>query len=117
MKALILVGGLGTRLRPMTVNIPKPLIPFCGRPMVEWQIKAFAEVGIKTIILAIGYKKELMEDFISKMVTKYKVTIECSVEEIPLGTGGPIRLAEKFLKKDDELFFLANSDIICKYPL
>lgn len=60
MKALILVGGMGTRLRPLTISLPKPLVPFCGFPMVEWQIKALVNIGVTKIILAIGYKEDLM---------------------------------------------------------
>lgn len=60
MKALILVGGMGTRLRPLTISLPKPLVSFCGFPMVEWQIKALVDIGVNKIILAIGYKEDLM---------------------------------------------------------
>lgn len=67
MKALILVGGFGTRLRPLTISLPKPLVPFCGRPMVEWQIESLAKIGVTKIVLAIGYKEKLMKDFMEEM--------------------------------------------------
>ena len=67
MKALILVGGMGTRLRPLTSKKPKPLVPFCGREMVEWQIEALVKIGVKDIIFAIGYKEDLMRNFIKRM--------------------------------------------------
>lgn len=97
MKALILVGGLGNRLKPLTLNLPKPLIPFCGRPMLEWQIKSLVDSGIDTIILAIGYREDLLIQFMNLMKSKYKVEIVCSVEKEPLNTGGPIKLAEKHI--------------------
>ena len=97
MKALILVGGFGTRLRPLTLSKPKPLVPFMGLPMVEWQIKSFVDIGVKTIILAIGYKENLMKTFMEEMKVKYKVNIICSVEKEPLNTGGPLKLAEKYI--------------------
>lgn len=93
MKALILVGGFGTRLRPLTVSLPKPLVPFCGRPMVEWQIESLVNIGVNKIVLAIGYKEKLMKEFIEKMKKKYKIEIFCSVEKEPLNTGGPLKLA------------------------
>jgi len=77
--------------------MPKPLVPFCGRPMVEWQIKSLVEIGVNKIILAIGYKEHLMKEFMKRMVKKYKIEIICSVEKEPLNTGGPIKLAEKYL--------------------
>lgn len=125
MKAVILVGGYGTRFRPLTNEVPKPLIPFLGRPMVEWQIEALVEAGVEEIVLAIGYKKELMEDFVAAMQQKYNVRLRCSVEEQPLNTAGPLKLAQKLLmrgkapapvKTAESFFFVLNSDIICDYP-
>lgn len=55
MKALILVGGFGTRLRPLTLTVPKPCVDFCNLPIVCHQIKALAEGGVKEVILAINY--------------------------------------------------------------
>lgn len=122
MKALILVGGFGTRLRPLTTNIPKPLVKFCGRPMVEWQIEALVNIGVKEIVLAICYKDDLMQQFMQQMNDKYGIKIVCSVEAEPLNTGGPIKLAEKYLRSDnndkdnERIFFVLNSDVICDYP-
>lgn len=122
MKALILVGGFGTRLRPLTSNIPKPLVKFCGRPMVEWQIEALVKIGVKEIVLAICYKDDLMKQFMKQMNDKYNISIVCSVETEPLNTGGPIKLAEKYLRSSEssdtknKMFFVLNSDVICDYP-
>ena len=60
MKALILVGGFGTRLRPLTLTIPKPLVPFANKPMILHQIEALAAVGVKDIVLAVNYRPEVM---------------------------------------------------------
>ena len=128
MKALILVGGFGTRLKPLTQNIPKPLVKFCGLPMVEWQIKSLLKIGVKKIVLAIGYKEDLMKKFMNEMKEKYNVEIICSVEKEPLNTGGPLKLAEQYLisskniyknfkKSRENLFFVFNSDVVCDYPL
>lgn len=66
MKALILVGGFGTRLRPLTFSIPKPLIEFANKPMLIHQIEALIKVGVHEIILAINYQPEVMKEEIEK---------------------------------------------------
>lgn len=60
MKALILVGGFGTRLRPMTLTVPKPLMDFGNKPILCHQIEALAKAGVKEVILAINYQPEIM---------------------------------------------------------
>jgi len=60
MKALILVGGFGTRLRPMTLTVPKPLVDFGNKPILCHQIEALAKAGVKEVILAINYQPEVM---------------------------------------------------------
>ena len=66
MKALILVGGFGTRLRPLTFSIPKPLIDFANKPMLIHQIEALVKVGVKEIILAINYQPDVMKEELDK---------------------------------------------------
>ena len=122
MKALILVGGFGTRLRPLTFSVPKPFIEFANMPIVAHQIKALAKVGVKEIILAINYQQfqpETVEKYFKKFEEEYNVKIICSPENEPLGTAGPIRLAKDLLTEnnEDELFFVFNSDVICEFPL
>ncbi|KYN95817.1 putative mannose-1-phosphate guanyltransferase [Plasmodium gaboni] len=116
MNALILVGGYGTRLRPLTLTTPKPLINFCNKPIIEHQILHLAKCGIKEIILAIAYKPTNITNFVKEMEKKYDVQIIFSIEDEPLGTGGPLKLAENYLNKYDD-FFVFNSDIICTFPL
>lgn len=106
MKALILVGGFGTRLKPLTETIPKPLVHFCGSPMVEHQINALYNIGVRTVILAIGYKPETMYQFVSNLNDKYPdLHVELSLEEKPLNTAGPIKLAEKHLLSNTNFNF------------
>eukprot|EP00917_Polyrhabdina_sp_WS-2016_P024442 GHVP01052903.1.p1 GENE.GHVP01052903.1~~GHVP01052903.1.p1 ORF type:complete len:381 (-),score=59.79 GHVP01052903.1:101-1243(-) len=116
MKALILAGGFGTRLRPLTLTVPKPLVPFANKPMILHQIENLAFVGVKEIILAVSYKVSEMEDQMKQYETEYNVKITFSVEETPLDTGGPLALASKILSESDEPFFVLNSDIMCNYP-
>ena len=88
LKALILVGGFGTRLRPLTLSCAKPLVPFCNMPILEHQIAALvSKAGVTKVILAVSYKPDDMKDFLSEMAAKYKIEIIISLEEVPLGTG------------------------------
>lgn len=117
MKGLILVGGYGTRLRPLTLTIPKPLVEFGNRPMILHQVESLAAAGVKDIVLAVNYRPEVMVATLKKYEEEYGVNITFSVETEPLGTASPLKLAEDILKKDDSPFFVLNSDIICDYPL
>lgn len=119
MKALILVGGFGTRLRPLTLTVPKPLMDFCNLPILCHQIQALAAAGVTEVVLAINYQPEVMMKQLEILEKKYKVKITCSLEDEPLGTAGPIRLAKDIILKDntDDLLFVFNSDVICHYPL
>jgi mannose-1-phosphate guanylyltransferase len=119
MKALILVGGFGTRLRPLTLTVPKPLMDFCNLPILCHQIAALAEAGVTEVILAINYQPEVMMKELEVLEKKYNLKITCSLESVPLGTAGPIRLAKEIILKDntDNLLFVFNSDVICKFPL
>lgn len=117
MKALILVGGYGTRLRPFTFSCPKPLVPFANLPILQHQIEACVKVGVKKIILAVNVAPDQMREYIASAESKYNITIICSIETEPMGTAGPIALAAKHLTEDKEPFFMFNSDVICQFPL
>ncbi|ODQ66172.1 mannose-1-phosphate guanyltransferase [Nadsonia fulvescens var. elongata DSM 6958] len=116
MKGLILVGGFGTRLRPLTLTMPKPLVEFGNKPMILHQIEALAAAGVTDIVLAVNYRPEIMVAALKEYEAKYGVSITFSVETEPLGTAGPLKLAENILKKDNSPFFVLNSDVTCEYP-
>jgi mannose-1-phosphate guanylyltransferase len=118
LKALILVGGFGTRLRPLTLSKSKPLVEFINKPILCHQIEALKSVGVDEIILAINYQPERMYEFIKEAEKLYSVKITCSKEEEPLGTAGPIGLAKKYLEKSEgEEIFIFNADVTCRFPL
>ncbi|KAM7293788.1 mannose-1-phosphate guanyltransferase beta [Ixodes scapularis] len=117
MKALILVGGYGTRLRPLTLSRPKPLVEFCNKPMMMHQIEALVEAGVTHVILAVSYRAELLEKEVKVEAEKLGVKITLSQEDEPLGTAGPLALAKELLSADSEPFFVLNSDVICDFPL
>jgi len=116
MKALILVGGYGTRLRPLTLSLPKPLVEFCNKPMIMHQIEALVEAGVTSVILAVSYRAELLEQQLKAEGERLGITIAMSHEDEPLGTAGPLALARALLTVDNEPFFVLNSDIICEFP-
>jgi mannose-1-phosphate guanylyltransferase len=117
MKAVILVGGFGTRLRPFTFSQPKPCVPFVNQAIVEHQIAALAEAGVTEIILAVGHMPTLMMDFMKDIEAKYSVKVLFSIEDKPLGTAGPLGLCREKLLEDEKPFFMLNSDVACEFPL
>lgn len=116
MRALILVGGYGTRLRPLTLSRPKPLVEFANKPILLHQVEALVEAGVSQVILAVSYRAEQMETELRQEVEKLGVELIFSHETEPLGTAGPLALAKDILLKSDEPFFVLNSDVICEFP-
>jgi mannose-1-phosphate guanylyltransferase len=111
MKAIILAGGLGTRLRPLTDNTPKPLLPIKGIPIIEHAILNLKKHDIKDIILSIGYQAEKIKEYF-KNGQKWQVNIEYAIEDQPLGTGGAIKKAAQEL---DETFVAINGDNLADF--
>ena len=109
MKAIILAGGRGKRLRPITDYVPKSLVPINNIPIIEWQIKYLKKYGVKEIIICTGYKAEMIENFLA-MKNNLGVKIKFSIEKTPLGTGGAIKQAGLSIK--DKSFFVLNGDTI-----
>jgi len=115
MNAIILAGGLGMRLRPLTDDRPKALIPVNGRPIAEYQLEWLAKEGdVSSVIFACGYKWEKLKEHFGSSYGGMK--IEYSVEEEPLGTGGGLKKAFSNRGSDD-LTIVTNGDIITDLPL
>ncbi len=114
-KALILAGGFGKRLRPLTLETPKPLLEVAGKPILEWQINWLKRYGIREIVLAVGYLKEKIFSKIGDG-KRLGVKVYYSVEEEPLGTGGAIKNAQPFLE-DADLIITLNGDILTNLDL
>lgn len=111
MKAVILAGGLGTRLKPFTEIIPKPLLPIGEKAVLEIQIEHLKEHGFNEIFLATNYKSEYIENFFGDG-SKYGVSLTISKEDKTLGTVGPLSLLKEELIK--EPFLVMNGDILTK---
>ena len=111
-KGLILSGGWGTRLRPLTCTIPKTLIPIVNRPVMERQILKLKEAGVKEIILAVSVMSDIVKNYF-KDGEKLGIKIYYTNEKFPAGTAGALKLAESYLS--DENFFMLNGDVIFNF--
>ena len=109
MQAIILAGGLGSRLRPITDYVPKSLIPINNIPLIEWQVKQLQKLGVNDFIICTGYKTDQIE-FYCKQKENFGAKIRFSIEETPLGTGGAIKRASKMIKADS--FLVTNGDVV-----
>ena len=113
MKAVILAGGLGTRLRPYTKSLPKPMLPLGGKPILEYEIEWARKNGIKEIVLCVSYLRNKIEDHFGDG-KKFGVKIEYAVSKKPLATAGQLKTAEKFI---DDTFVCLYGDSIYNFSL
>lgn len=110
MKAVVLCGGLGTRLRPITYEIPKVLIPVRGKPVLDHLIDLFRREGVTEVILSVGHLKDKIKEY-AHTITDIPVTL--LEESSPLGTAGPLKL----LGQQSEPFIVSNGDELKDIPL
>ncbi|MHB1908305.1 MAG: nucleotidyltransferase family protein [Nitrososphaerales archaeon] len=109
MKAVILAGGFGKRLKPLTDDRPKPMVEIGGVPILEWQINWLRNNNIKEIIICAGYLKSSVIDHIGSG-QKFGVSVGFAIEEEPLGTGGALKNARALISGDS--FFAMNGDVL-----
>ncbi len=110
MQAVILAGGLGTRLRGIVDDVPKPMAQFNGRPLLDYLVEQLSR-HFNEIIMLVGYKKDVIKNYFGNR--KWGVKISYSEEEEPLGTGGAIKNAEHLIHGD---FLLMNGDNYHELP-
>src|SRR5437016_519909 len=113
MKAVILVGGEGTRLRPLTANLPKPMIPVVNRPFLERVFTYLKDQGINDVILSMGYRSEVIEKYFGDG-HKLGINLTHVVEDTPRGTAGGVKNVEQYL---DGTFLVFNGDILTNLDL
>ena len=113
MKAIILVGGEGLRLRPLTCNLPKPMVPIVNRPFLEHMVEHLKKHHIDEIILAICYLPDLIQRHFGDG-SGFGVKLSYAVEQTPLGTGGAVKNSERFL---NDTFLVFNGDIFSDLDL
>lgn len=113
-QAVILVGGEGTRLRPLTFHLPKSLVPILNVPFLFWMLNWLAKYGITKIILSAGYLSNQLSKFCKDATIQLGINIVDVIEPKPLGTAGAIKFAEKYLDKE---FLVFNGDIFTQFNL
>jgi mannose-1-phosphate guanylyltransferase len=117
-QAIVLVGGAGTRLRPLTADVPKPAVTLVDRPFLAYVIEWLAAHGVSEVVLACGFLPEVLREALAGEEERVGVTITYVAEPEPLGTAGAIRFAAEAL--DDRLedrFFALNGDVLTDLDL
>src|SRR5215831_6109622 len=113
MQALVLAGGKGKRLRPMTVNTPKPIVPIANRPFLLYQLDLLKQAGIKDVILSLSYQPKKIEDVLGDG-SDMGMHISYTVEAQPLGTAGAFKNAQEHIRESTIVF---NGDILTDLDL
>jgi mannose-1-phosphate guanylyltransferase len=116
---ILLVGGFGTRLKPLTSESPKPMLPVAGLPVTEHQLLAAKRAGIHTLVLATSYLSEVFTPYFGDG-SKWGIKILYAVEKEPLGTGGAIRNAAQMLDLEnlgDEPIVIFNGDVLSRHSI
>ena len=109
-KVILMVGGLGTRLRPLTEKTPKPMLPVGGKPILQTIVEKFVSYGFVNIVMCVGYKSNIIQDFFSDG-SKFGANIEYILEDTRMGTAGALSLLNNN-QKPNEAFFVMNGDLL-----
>ena len=115
MQALVLAGGEGTRLRPLTLTTPKPVMPFAGRPFLTFMIDWLGSHGVEDVILSCGFMSDAVEGVLGDI--HGGIRLRYVHEDEPLGTAGPLRLALDAGALQDERLFVLNGDVLTDMDL
>jgi len=116
MYALVLAGGKGERLRPLTEDRPKPMILLAGRPILEYHLTWLRDNGVTHALLLCGYRADVIQSYFGDG-RRWGLTIEYSLEEQPLGRGGAFKLAFAQVPPSEELLIGTNGDVLSNQPL
>ena len=117
-KAILLVGGFGTRLKPLTNTVPKPMLPLAGLPVTEHQIVAARSAGITELVLATAYLSEVFTPYFGDG-SQWGMKLTYAIEKEPKGTGGAIRNAFDAFSEvgENEPIVIFNGDVISSHNL
>lgn len=111
-KAVLMAGGKGSRIRPLTLSRPKPLIPVANRPMIEYIVEKIRNSGYNELVVTLSYLKNQIKTLLKKDYSD--MNIKYSVEETPLGTAGGVKKASKYL---NDTFFVLSGDVLVDVDL
>lgn len=110
MKAVVMAGGFGTRLRPLTYVMAKPTVPIAGKPCIYYTLRALESAGINDVIITSGYRVEDVMRSVGRYAGDMDLNIIYSYEYVPRGTAGGVKKVEAFL---DETFLVTSGDVLC----
>lgn len=111
---MILAAGLGTRLRPLTDRLPKPLLPIAGRPMIDYTLAWVAAGGVRQVMINLHHKGDLIRRAVGDG-TRFGLEVSYSDEPVILGTGGGLKQVERYFS--DEPFLMVNADVLTAIDL
>ena len=111
MYALILAGGKGERLRPLTDTLPKPMVPVGGKPILAHQVEWLQAIGVTDVVFLAGYRWEVIRDHFGDG-RKFGIQAHYSIEDSPLGRGGAIRKGFPLVPETDRSVMVLNGDVI-----
>ena len=111
MYALILAGGKGERLRPLTDTVPKPMVPICNKPILLHQVEWLKQVGVTDVVFLVGYRWQTIKDYFADG-SDYGIRAHYSVEDSPLGRGGAIKQGFTQVPEAEESVLVLNGDIV-----
>ena len=116
MYALILAGGKGERLRPLTDTLPKPMVPVCGKPILEHQVEWLKVGGVTDVVFLSGYQADAIQDHF-RDGQDFGINAHYSVEDSPLGRGGAIKAGFPNIPCNEDTVAVLNGDVITEEPL
>ena len=116
MYALILAGGKGERLRPLTDSLPKPMVPLCGKPILEHQVTWLKAGGVTDVVFLAGYRWEAIKDHFGDGKA-FGINAHYSVEDSPLGRGGAIKMGYSKVPETESTVAVLNGDVITEETL
>ena len=116
MYALVLAGGKGERLRPLSEDRPKPMVPLAGKPILEYHLTWLRDEGVTHALLLCGYRADVIQDYFGDG-RRWGLAIDYSLEDEPLGRGGAFKLAFSRVPPSEELLIGTNGDVLCNQPL
>jgi mannose-1-phosphate guanylyltransferase/phosphomannomutase len=111
MKAVVMAGGFGTRIQPLTNSIPKPMLPILNKPMIEHIIKKLKSVGINEIVVLLYFKPEVIQNYF-KDGSDLGIKINYVLPDDDYGTAGAVKKAQKYL---DERFIVVSGDLVTDF--
>lgn len=116
MYALILAGGKGERLRPLTDTLPKPMVPLCGKPILEHQVEWLKKSGVTDVVFLAGYRWEVIKDHFGDG-SRFGINAHYSVEDSPMGRGGAIKMGFPNVPEEEDRIAVLNGDVVTSESL